>query len=1184
MEHHKGTAPGIPMPSSMQNNIQHVLLVLFLFCSFILPGSIGTFSNETELTEHSSRTDPHLDGIKIVIDPGHGLYYKDGAWQYQRPYCWGIVEDELALEIASYLSDYLEVHSEAEVFVTRELDRNAGNGISGHPKWQEGAWCHLRSEMGYTGYGSLNEDLNIRPDYANKVDADLFISIHTNAGGGSARGTMTLWGGQDAGTGGGSPTNDKALADKVHPPVVAECGTNDRGVWKDEDMSGFSLCVLRETNMPAALVEVAFHDNYDDNLLLKEEWFKRAAGRGMLFGIFDYFDVPRPDPELPGVVHELTRVTDAKDDDKCPHLAELSNGHLCVVWERESEENSTIILSSSLDRGMNWEEKEIVTDNIGVVRQPSFTETKDGTFFLIYSRVKNGLKRICYMRSTDGGNIWGPEQELSVFPGNNVTSPRVYRTRYGTLWCVFSVDGNDGGAYFCHSVDNGGSLNSPARISMDNGTVGKIYNTQTAENELWTVWSQRRGDGRWSIFGTSSDSWDGWSEPMELTGDTGFDLHEPTLCETNGSLFLFYSSDRTDDGLDNSDIFFRISGDGGTTWQEECLLSPNTDRDSSPAAFSASDGRVWLTFSSQNGTGGDENIYITNDVRDAGNRAPEVSPITNDSSIFDTLLPKIEFRLFDHDGDGLNGTIFWKESGIPDTTEHAALTSDTEYTFTSPLADATWYEWWITAFDGELNGSSRLLGSSFFVDINYPPHVNLIGPDNGTSFPWNTGEVLFSFTAEDLDRDVLNVTILLANETGYGTDDWKVIHNEPDFRKLDFIANVPVIIPELMPGERYLWMIRVGDENKTETSSPIYSFTVNIAPSNLPPFVEKLKNRTVEIGQVITLDMRNSTDPEGGDLYHEWWIFNVSHVKDPYNASFAFLKENCEHVIFRREAFERTFQQAGRYLVCLNISDEGAYLDPPAITRLRALIHVISGMESDPFTDEILGPDTVGAGIKAAFVANGTWGYAGGDNFTWSIALGGTEITIFSEVLEYTFTKPGDYNITLLVVTVTGNNFSFRKGLTVIPKGEWDAAWNVTILPGDSIRLGGDFHFSVELPSFVENVEKIEWEMGMKKLGVLTGSEGMDGSYVPDSIGEHYLRMVVTGNGFVYRRTYDLVVLEGNGSLYPHDDGEGDELVESGWRTDVYLIVLVISILLGGAVCGFVLVNRARKREGGEGE
>jgi len=832
------------MLSSIPTYILRLLFTLSISGLLIFPASAGMHSGGTEIDDPLSRTDPHLKGIKIVIDPGHGLYYKDGGWQYQRPYCWGIVEDELTLEIAAYLSEYLEDHSDAEVFVTRELDKNAGNGISGYPKWQEGAWCHLRYDMGYSGYGSLNEDLNIRPDYANMVDADLFISIHTNAGGGSARGTMTLWGGQDAGTGGGSPTNDKALAEKIHPPVVTECGTNDRGVWKDEDMSGFSLCVLRETNMPAALIEVAFHDNYDDNLLLHEEWFKRAAGRGMFFGIFDYFDVPRPDPDLPDVVHELTPVTESQAGDKCPHLAELANGHLCMVWERTSHDNSTIFFSHSRDRGMNWEEEAILTDERDVVGQPSFTETKDGTFFLIYNREKNGLKRICYKRSSDDGDNWSAEQELPVFPDNNVTSPRVYRTSYGTLWCVFSADGNDEGAYFCYSVDNGESFNSPTLLSEGNGTVGRIYNTQTSENELWTVWSRMSENGRWSIFGTSSDSWDGWSEPVELTGEDGFDLHEPALCEANGSLFLFYASDRTDDGQDNSDIFFRISEDGGGTWQEECLLTPETDRDSSPAAFPVSDGRVWVVFASQNGTGGPDNIYLTNDVRDAGNRAPVVYIATNDSTIFNTLQPKVEFRSFDHDGDRLNGSIFWRGKGMPNSTDHASLGSgmgsSMEYTFTSALKDATWYEWWITVFDGELNGSSLPFRSSFYVDINYPPEVDLLGPDNGTSFPWNTADILFSFNACDLDGDVLAVTILFANETGYSAGDWKEIYNEPDFRTLTSTVHVPVSITELTPEERYFWKVRVRDENHTEASSPIYSFSVDSAPSNEPPTADEL--------------------------------------------------------------------------------------------------------------------------------------------------------------------------------------------------------------------------------------------------------------------------------------------------------------------------------------------------------
>lgn len=107
-------------------------------------------------------------------------------------------------------------------------------------------------------------------DEANASGADLFISIHCNAFDESAHGTEVEvfdFGGEA-----------ERLAHCIQNQIVDALGTVDRGVKERPD-----LIVLKHTEMPAVLVEMAFIDEENDEKLLrnKQDDFARAIARGV---------------------------------------------------------------------------------------------------------------------------------------------------------------------------------------------------------------------------------------------------------------------------------------------------------------------------------------------------------------------------------------------------------------------------------------------------------------------------------------------------------------------------------------------------------------------------------------------------------------------------------------------------------------------------------------------------------------------------------------------------------------------------------------------------------------------------------------------------------------------------------------------------------------------------------------
>ncbi|AEM73152.1 cell wall hydrolase/autolysin [Caldicellulosiruptor acetigenus 6A] len=131
--------------------------------------------------------------------------------------------------------------------------------------------------LGYEVYMSRDKDVYVdlydRTRMANSLNADLFISIHNNAiDNSSVRGTMVLYKEKQQ----NGLISDKQFAQIVLESIVKQVGTQNKGIVERPN-----LAVLRTSNMPAVLVEVAFGTNPQDLDLLLSDSFKDAVAKAI---------------------------------------------------------------------------------------------------------------------------------------------------------------------------------------------------------------------------------------------------------------------------------------------------------------------------------------------------------------------------------------------------------------------------------------------------------------------------------------------------------------------------------------------------------------------------------------------------------------------------------------------------------------------------------------------------------------------------------------------------------------------------------------------------------------------------------------------------------------------------------------------------------------------------------------
>ncbi len=164
-------------------------------------------------------------------------------------------------------------------------------GTSGEPRWEEAAKYWAR----YQGAPSSvwANDVTARPLYAEwesakgypgEAENAVYISWHTNAGGGT--GTNTFIHSTE-------PTpGSAALQDWIHAELIADLRAGWNPSWVDRGQRSADFGELRElSTMPGVLLEVAFHDTEDpgDADDLKEPVFRQIAARAVYQGIVKFY-------------------------------------------------------------------------------------------------------------------------------------------------------------------------------------------------------------------------------------------------------------------------------------------------------------------------------------------------------------------------------------------------------------------------------------------------------------------------------------------------------------------------------------------------------------------------------------------------------------------------------------------------------------------------------------------------------------------------------------------------------------------------------------------------------------------------------------------------------------------------------------------------------------------------------
>ncbi|MCH9612989.1 MAG: N-acetylmuramoyl-L-alanine amidase LytC [Chlamydiia bacterium] len=181
-----------------------------------------------------------LNQKTIVLDPGHGAF--DMGSQHDK-----CVEKDMNLKTAFIVKKYLALKG-YRVILTRSRDEFV--------------------------------PLEKRAQIANNCNCHLFVSLHYNAAKAEQAHGIEVY--YYKSTNEERLNKSKKFADKVLKSMIAATNARSRGIKTG------NFCVIRETNMPAILVEGGFITNPNESKQLLEEKYIEKIGRSIANGIDQY--------------------------------------------------------------------------------------------------------------------------------------------------------------------------------------------------------------------------------------------------------------------------------------------------------------------------------------------------------------------------------------------------------------------------------------------------------------------------------------------------------------------------------------------------------------------------------------------------------------------------------------------------------------------------------------------------------------------------------------------------------------------------------------------------------------------------------------------------------------------------------------------------------------------------------
>ena len=346
-----------------------------------------------------------------------------------------------------------------------------------------------------------------------------------------------------------------------------------------------------------------------------------------------------------------------------PHI-KCDGNNVYVVWRDSINDNFDIFFSYSHDGGQTFSEPDNLSNNTGFSFIPEIS-SKGNNVYVVWrdGTAISGNFDIFFSFSRDGGQTFSEPDNLSNNTGFSVESQ--ISTEGNNVYVVWRdetpISGNTD-IFFSFSHDGGQTFSEPDNLSNNIGN-SFLSEISTEGNNVYVVWTDEAPDNNDIFFARSIDGGQTFSEPDNISENTGNSFN-PQISTEGNNVYAVWDDDTETPGI--QDIYFARSIDGGQTFSEPDNISENTGMSIKPQ-ISTEGNNVYVVWTDDTPIPENNDVFFARSI-DGGQTFSEPDNLSENTGNSFNVEPQISternnvYVIWEDSTSGIDDDIFFARS------------------------------------------------------------------------------------------------------------------------------------------------------------------------------------------------------------------------------------------------------------------------------------------------------------------------------------------------------------------------------------------------------------------------------------------------------------------------------------------------------------------------------------------